>query len=55
MISYPYYPSREHSKNNDAVSYRFVQRGSGFRGSEADFEIRWSINKGCRLAFHCVI
>jgi hypothetical protein len=41
---------REHFKNNDAIDYRFVQRGSGVRGSEADMEIRWFMNKDFRLA-----
>jgi hypothetical protein len=41
---------REHFKNHDQIDYRFVQRGSGVAGSEANLEIRWFMNKGFRLA-----
>ena len=41
---------REQYKNNDNINYRFVQRGSGIRGSDANFEIRWFMNKDFRLA-----
>jgi len=41
---------REHFKNNDEINYRFVQRGSGIGGSDADMEIRWFMNKDFRLA-----
>ncbi len=41
---------REHFNNNDKLDYRFVQRGSGVRGSIADLEIRWFMNRDFRLA-----
>lgn len=41
---------REQFKNNDRLSYRFVMRGSGIRGSEPENEIRWFMNKDFRLA-----
>ena len=41
---------REHFKSNDGLNYRFEQRGSGVRGSVADTEIRWFMNKDFRLA-----
>ena len=41
---------REHFKNNDNLNYRFVQRGSGIGGSDAEMEIRWFMNKDFRLA-----
>ncbi|MDR3234025.1 MAG: DUF3863 domain-containing protein [Planctomycetaceae bacterium] len=41
---------RNHFKDNDAVNYRFVQRGSGIGGSDIDKEIRWYMNKMFRLA-----
>ena len=41
---------RKHFKNNDEINYRFVQRGSGICGSDADLEIRWFMNKDFRLA-----
>ena len=41
---------RERFKNNDELNYRFVQRGSGIDGSDADMEIRWFMNKDFRLA-----
>lgn len=41
---------RAQFKNNDAINYRFVHRGSGIRASEADQEIRWFMNRDFRLA-----
>jgi hypothetical protein len=41
---------RKHYKNNDGINYRFVQRGNGIRGSDANLEIRWFMNKDFRLA-----
>ena len=41
---------RQQFKNNDDINYRFVQRGSGICGSDADQEIRWFMNKDFRLA-----
>ena len=41
---------REQYRNNDDLDYRFVQRGSGICGSDADMEIRWFMNKDFRLA-----
>ncbi len=35
---------------NDAVDYRFIQRGTGIGGSDADQEIRWFMNRDFRLA-----
>jgi hypothetical protein len=40
---------RKHYKNND-FDYRFVERGSGIGGSDADKEIRWFMNRDFRLA-----
>lgn len=41
---------RKQYRNNDNINYRFVERGSGICGSEADLEIRWFMNKDFRLA-----
>ena len=41
---------RKQFKDNSKIDYRFVQRGSGVRGSDADAEIRWFMNKDFRLA-----
>ena len=41
---------RRQYKTNDGINYRFVQRGSGFPGSEPEMEIRWFMNKDFRLA-----
>jgi hypothetical protein len=41
---------REHFKNNGPLDYRFLQRGSGIHGSDANLEIRWFMNKDFRLA-----
>lgn len=40
---------RKHFKSN-SFNYRFVERGSGIGGSDADKEIRWFMNKDFRLA-----
>lgn len=40
---------RAHYKSN-SFNYRFVERGSGIGGSDADKEIRWYMNKDFRLA-----
>jgi hypothetical protein len=37
-------------KSNDAIDYRFVQRGTGIGGSDMGKEIRWYMNKDFRLA-----
>lgn len=41
---------REHFKDNAEIDYRFVQRGSGVRGSIEEMEVRWFMNKDFRLA-----
>ena len=41
---------RRQYKDNRDIDYRFVQRGSGIGGSDADKEIRWFMNKDFRLA-----
>jgi hypothetical protein len=41
---------REQFKNNEAIDYRFVQRGSGICGSAPDVEVCWFMNKDFRLA-----
>ena len=41
---------RNQFANNERLSYRFVQRGSGIGGSDKDKEIRWFMNKNFRLA-----
>ena len=41
---------RRHYANNQRVDYRFVQRGTGIGGSDADLEIRWFMNRDFRLA-----
>ncbi len=40
---------RQHYKTN-TFNYRFVEKGSGIGGSDADKEIRWFMNKKFRLA-----
>jgi len=40
---------RAHYKSN-SFNYRFVERGSGIGGSDADNEIRWFMNKDFRMA-----
>lgn len=41
---------REHYASNAELDYRFHQRGSGIRGSVADMEIKWRMNKDFRMA-----
>jgi len=41
---------RKHFKDNAKLDYRFVQRGSGIGGSDANLEIRWFMNREFRLA-----
>ena len=41
---------REQFKDNARLNYRFVERGSGIGGSDADKEIRWFMNQKFRLA-----
>ena len=41
---------RRQFRTNDKVDYRFVQRGTGIGGSDADKEIRWFMNRDFRLA-----
>ncbi|WP_460687561.1 DUF3863 domain-containing protein [Niabella aquatica] len=40
---------RKHYKSN-SFNYRFVEKGSGIGGSDADKEIKWFMNKDFRLA-----
>lgn len=42
---------RKANRDNDAMNYRFVQRGTGIGGSDRDKRIRWFMNKDFRLAF----
>jgi hypothetical protein len=37
-------------RNNSRLNYRFIERGSGIGGSDADKEIRWLMNDEFRLA-----
>jgi len=41
---------REQFRDNSGLNYRFVERGSGIGGSDADKEIRWFMNQRFRLA-----
>ncbi|RYG66140.1 DUF3863 domain-containing protein [bacterium] len=41
---------RRQFKNNGKLDYRFVERGSGIHGSDANLEIRWFMNRDFRLA-----
>jgi hypothetical protein len=41
---------RSQFKDNSRLDYRFVERGSGIRGSDANLEIRWFMNRDFRLA-----
>ena len=41
---------RQQFKDNSPLNYRFVERGSGIGGSDADREIRWFMNQKFRLA-----
>ena len=36
--------------DNSRLDYRFVQRGTGIGGSDAEMEIRWFMNRDFRLA-----
>ena len=40
----------KHFKDNGPLDYRFVQRGTGINGSDANLEIRWFMNRNFRLA-----
>ena len=41
---------RQKFKDNAHLDYRFVERGSGIGGSDANLEIRWFMNRDFRLA-----
>lgn len=41
---------RQQFKDNENIDYKFVQRGTGFPGSEPDKCIRWFMNENFRLA-----
>jgi len=41
---------REQFVDNASLDYRFVQRGTGFPGSEPELELQWFMNKDFRLA-----
>lgn len=41
---------RRHYPTNQRIDYRFVERGTGIGGSDADHEIRWFMNRDFRLA-----
>ena len=41
---------RSHTPNNDALNYRFEERGTGAPGSEKELEIKWFMNREFRLA-----
>jgi hypothetical protein len=41
---------RKHFADNADVDYRFIQRGTGIGGSDANREIRWFMNRDFRLA-----
>jgi hypothetical protein len=41
---------RGHTPNNDALNYRFEERGTGAPGSEKELEIKWFMNREFRLA-----
>lgn len=41
---------RDQFKDNSRLNYRFIERGSGIGGSDADKEIRWYMNQKFRLA-----
>ena len=41
---------RRRTPNNDALNYRFEERGTGAPGSEKELEIRWFMNREFRLA-----
>ncbi|MCX6621866.1 MAG: DUF3863 domain-containing protein, partial [Acidobacteria bacterium] len=41
---------RKHFRDNGPIDYRFVERGTGIGGSDAELEIRWFMNRDFRLA-----
>ena len=41
---------RSHTPNNDALNYRFEEKGTGAPGSEKELEIKWFMNREFRLA-----
>jgi hypothetical protein len=41
---------RRHFRTNEHIDYRFVARGTGIGGSDADQQIRWFMNRDFRLA-----
>jgi hypothetical protein len=41
---------RQQFKDNSKLNYRFLERGSGIGGSDADKEMRWFMNQKFRLA-----
>ena len=41
---------RQQFRDNAKLNYRFVQRGTGFPGSEPAKQIRWFMNRDFRLA-----
>jgi hypothetical protein len=41
---------RKQFRSNEKMDYRFVYRGTGIGGSDADNEIRWFMNRDFRLA-----
>jgi len=41
---------RGHTPNNEALNYRFDERGTGAPGSEKELEIKWFMNREFRLA-----
>ena len=41
---------RSHTPNNQALDYRFTQKGTGAPGSEKNLEINWFMNREFRLA-----
>ena len=41
---------RRQFRSNEKLDYRFIERGSGIGGSDADKELRWFMNRDFRLA-----
>lgn len=41
---------RKHNPSNASLDYRFIEKGSGAPGSEANLEIEWFMNREFRLA-----
>ena len=41
---------RSECRDNGPINYRFIQRGTGIGGSDANLEIRWFMNREFRLA-----